>query len=186
MNKLAGYRGETSKAFTRRTREGFFVKYCNGFGLDVGYGGDKVVSNCDGWDRAEGDGDAQTLGLIPDGYYDFVYSSHLLEHLEDPLRALRSWARVLRSGGFLILSVPERDRYERRTRLPSRWNSDHKRFFLIDRDDPPDTVGLLPLLRAVPEVALLVARICEEGWTVPGPNKHSQGEYSIEVIARKV
>ena len=46
---------------------------------------------------------------VPTGGYDFVLSSHTLEHTADPLRALRAWKGLLRPGGTLILIVPHRD-----------------------------------------------------------------------------
>ena len=49
------------------------------------------------------------LREIPSGKYDFVLSSHMLEHTANPLRALAEWRRVLRPGGALVLVVPARD-----------------------------------------------------------------------------
>jgi len=49
------------------------------------------------------------LHEIPSGNYDFVLSSHMLEHTANPLRALAEWKRVLRPGGALVLVVPARD-----------------------------------------------------------------------------
>jgi len=49
------------------------------------------------------------LQVIPSGKYDFVLSSHMLEHTTNPLRALAEWRRVLRPGGTLVLVVPARD-----------------------------------------------------------------------------
>jgi SAM-dependent methyltransferase len=46
---------------------------------------------------------------VPAGEYDFVLSSHTLEHTADPLRALSGWKSLLRPGGTLILIVPHRD-----------------------------------------------------------------------------
>jgi SAM-dependent methyltransferase len=47
--------------------------------------------------------------VIPSATYDFVLSSHMLEHTANPLRALAEWSRLLRAGGALILVVPHRD-----------------------------------------------------------------------------
>jgi SAM-dependent methyltransferase len=59
--------------------------------------------------------EAVDLAPIPDSSYDFVLSSHTLEHIANPLRALREWMRVLRSGGILILVVPHHaDTFDRR------------------------------------------------------------------------
>jgi SAM-dependent methyltransferase len=49
------------------------------------------------------------LSLIPSDKYDFVLSSHMLEHTANPLRALDEWRRVLKPGGALVLVVPARD-----------------------------------------------------------------------------
>jgi SAM-dependent methyltransferase len=49
------------------------------------------------------------LRMVPSGTYDFVLSSHMLEHTANPLRALSEWGRVLKPGGGLVLVVPHRD-----------------------------------------------------------------------------
>jgi len=176
--------GETSKARARRLLEGFFERYCAGRGLDLGYGGDLLCRDCLGWDLEHGD--AQQLVRIEDEAFDFVYSSHTLEHVADASEALRNWYRVVKPGGHLILFVPDRDLYEKKLTLPSRWNPDHKRFFLLDNDQPPDTVGLLPLInRVVPDAIVVSAQRCSDGHTIVDPLMHSDGEYSIEVILRK-
>jgi SAM-dependent methyltransferase len=176
--------GETAKARARREKEGFFVRYCRGRGLDVGYGGDLVSSNARGYDIENGN--AQTLSGIPDESFDFVHSSHVLEHMVDVKLALQNWWRVVNPRGYLLLLVPDRDLYEKRQGLPSRWNADHKHFFLLDRDDLPDTLALVPLIeRTLPKVEFIYSKICDEGHTVTDPAVHSDGEYSIEVVLRK-
>jgi hypothetical protein len=50
--------------------------------------------------------DARALPLADDTL-DYLCSSHVLEHLPDPLAALCEWHRVLRPGGFLYLVVPD-------------------------------------------------------------------------------
>lgn len=42
----------------------------------------------------------------PDGSFDIVYCSHVLEHVDDDRRAMRELHRVLRPGGWAILLVP--------------------------------------------------------------------------------
>lgn len=176
--------GETHKAHARRLREGFFEKYCVGRGLDVGYGGDPVTPDAVGWDFEHGD--AQLLRGLADAEFDFVYSSHLLEHLPNCDLALRNWWRVLKPGGCLILYLPHRDLYEKKKQLPSRFNDDHKHFFLPESDEPPDTIGLVPLLRRVsPSASVVYCRTCDDGYVDPGPFIESTGEFSIELVARK-
>jgi hypothetical protein len=45
---------ETSKSQQRREQEGFFDRYCQGKGLDIGCGKDPLAG-CRGWDKADGD-----------------------------------------------------------------------------------------------------------------------------------
>ena len=51
---------------------------------------------------------ADDLPMLGDGSEDFVLCSHLMEHLADPIRALKEWWRVLRPGGLLLLILPDR------------------------------------------------------------------------------
>nr|MBA2668900.1 methyltransferase domain-containing protein [Gemmatimonadota bacterium] len=53
--------------------------------------------------------EAVDLSGIPDEAYDFLLASHVLEHIANPLRALREWTRVLRVGGLMVVVVPHRD-----------------------------------------------------------------------------
>lgn len=53
--------------------------------------------------------EATELRMIPDSTYDFLLSSHVLEHLANPLKGLREWRRVLKDDGILILVVPHKD-----------------------------------------------------------------------------
>lgn len=52
-------------------------------------------------------GSAEDLSGIPDGSIDFVIACHVLEHIEDPTRALREIHRVLRVGGLFYCALPE-------------------------------------------------------------------------------
>lgn len=52
--------------------------------------------------------DGETLGMISDFSQDFVIANHLLEHLQDPIRGLINFFRVLKTGGILFLSIPDK------------------------------------------------------------------------------
>jgi predicted SAM-dependent methyltransferase len=54
--------------------------------------------------------DGQTLGTIADASQDFVISNHFLEHCQDPLAALSNMLRVVRPGGVVYLTVPDKTR----------------------------------------------------------------------------
>jgi SAM-dependent methyltransferase len=80
------------------------LHFCQGRGLDVGCGkwplpGAIPVELSHG-------GDAMAL---PDGTFDFVFSSHCLEHLVNPIAALKHWRTRLRPGGVLFLYLPHPD-----------------------------------------------------------------------------
>lgn len=51
--------------------------------------------------------EATALQGIADGAYDFLLSSHCLEHVANPLAALAEWRRVVRPGGHLVLLLPD-------------------------------------------------------------------------------
>jgi SAM-dependent methyltransferase len=53
--------------------------------------------------------EAGNLAQVPDGAYDALLASHVLEHLANPLGALAEWRRVVRPGGHILLIVPHRE-----------------------------------------------------------------------------
>lgn len=115
--------GETSKAKIRRLKEDFFIKYCNGKGIDIGCWDDPLTPSVDKYDNIiNQSNDAETMLDINDNTYDFVYSSHCLEDIERPSIAIRNWYRILKPGGFLIIYIPHRDLFEKRKTLPSAGN----------------------------------------------------------------
>jgi SAM-dependent methyltransferase len=187
---------ETSKAHARRLSEGMFDKYCRGLGIDIGCGNDPIDPGDDRevymFDMIHGQGDATFLHHVGNERFDYVHSSHLLEHIADDATAIKNWWRVLKPGGYMILLLPERDLYEKKRTLPSNWNGDHKRFYLLDFYDPPHTVGLVHWLgaRLAPlgpgmNYKILSARTLQEEPDSP-PHVHSGGEYSIEVVIKKL
>ena len=176
--------GETSKAHSRRVKEGFVENYCKGEGLDIGFGSDLITNDAKGYDFEHGN--AQYLKGVKDNSYDFVYSSHTIEHLPDPAEGVKNWFRVVKPGGYLILYLPHRDLYEKKKTLPSRFNPDHRHFFLIDRYEEPDTVGVVPMIeKTLTDFEIIYAKECSEGHTITDPELHSNGEFSIEVVIRK-
>ena len=181
--------GETGKARIRREEDGFFDKYCKGNIIDIGAGAWPVVPHATVYDKK--DGDATFMTGIADNIYDFVYSSHCLEHIADDYAAVSNWWRILKPGGHLFISVPHRDFYEKRSNLPSRWNKEHKRFYLPMSAEAPDTVSLMSfILNAMNRISgsfeLISLHVRTDGWTRPNPNLHSNGEYSIELLIKKV
>ena len=60
--------------------------------------------------------DATNLYFAKDGEFDFVCSSHVLEHIASPIKALYEWKRVIREGGLIYCGVPDK-----------RFTFDHRR-----------------------------------------------------------
>lgn len=52
--------------------------------------------------------DAQTLATVPDASQDFVLAAHVLQHVEDPIGALKQLLRALRPEGVIVLALPDR------------------------------------------------------------------------------
>lgn len=132
---------ECSKSISRRLHSpGFINSYFVGDGLDIGGKPDPLslyqelfcqIKSVKTWDWE--DGDAQFLKGVADGRYDFVHSSHCLEHLIDPIEGIKNWLRVVRDGGFLVITVPDEDLYEQ-GKFPSTFNLDHKWTFTINKN----------------------------------------------------
>jgi SAM-dependent methyltransferase len=54
--------------------------------------------------------EATDLTGIAEHAYDFVLSSHSLEHTANPIKALNEWTRVVKPGGALIVLLPDHRR----------------------------------------------------------------------------
>lgn len=109
MSVLFRYRGGLYPEYLKHGNAMQFIaptaaQFCQGRGLDVG-AGRWPLPGAQGVDRALA---YNAMGL-PDGPYDYVFSSHCLEHLADPVAALEHWKTRLRPGGVLFLYLPHPD-----------------------------------------------------------------------------
>lgn len=52
--------------------------------------------------------DGERLSKIPDGTQDFVIANHFLEHCQNPIGTIENILRILRKGGILYLSIPDK------------------------------------------------------------------------------
>lgn len=116
------------------------VPYTRGKGLDLGCGPFKafghfrgIDSNVDerlfGIPATSADFIIPTCEVLDDFAscsQDFVFSSHLLEHIEKWENALKEWWRVLKPGGHLLLYLPDEDEYpkvgEKGANPDHKWN----------------------------------------------------------------
>ena len=181
------YHPECLKAHNRRLKSGWFDKYApaDAKGIDIGCGGHKIHPGYHSWDQIFDDGDATFMEGIEDESFEVVFSSHLLEHLFDPHEGLRNWFRILKPGGHLIISIPHRDLYEKRKEPPPQWNTDHKYFWLPDKEELPYTLSLKKVIEeAIPEGKLIDITVRDDYYDANGRG-HAIGEFSIEAIIWK-
>lgn len=152
------------------------VQYTRGEGIDVGCGPHKAFPHMVGVDSGK---DTELFGIAmkPDvicedatkldcqtDSLDFVFSSHLLEHIQDTKAALTEWWRVLKVGGHLVLYLPHKDLYPRIGQPGS--NPDHVHDF--------------------DEIDIRVAMVGVGGWTLVEEQVRSQGtEYSFLQVFQK-
>lgn len=58
---------------------------------------------------------------VPDESYDFIVSSHVLEHFPDSIKTLKEWHRIIKKGGYIFAIIPHKertfDRNQKRTTL---------------------------------------------------------------------
>jgi predicted SAM-dependent methyltransferase len=52
--------------------------------------------------------DAVDISLVQNDTYDFCFSSHSLEHIANPLKAIQEWFRIIKRGGYIVIIVPEK------------------------------------------------------------------------------
>jgi SAM-dependent methyltransferase len=137
------------------------------------------------------DGDAQWLKGVPDAQYDFVHSSHCLEHLHDPIIGLRNWFRVLKPGGHLIVMVPDEDLYEMGF-FPSRVNGDHKWTFSMWKEASwsPRSINVIDLVKVLgAEAQIVKLELLDAGHRYRLPSIDQTliptGECAIEMVIRK-
>jgi SAM-dependent methyltransferase len=192
---------ETGKSAIRRGREPVFIqRYFRGVGIDIGAGDHSLnhyahlfplMGRVVAWDQPQGD--AQLMPGVPDNTFDFAHSSHCLEHLRDPVQALTRWVNIVKPGGYVIVTIPDEDLYEKGL-WPSRFNSDHKLSFTIGkpRDVPrlPNSVNVLDLMNA-----MLPLASCERVVLIrdfyddrrPNVDQTAEGiaECAIEFVLRK-
>jgi SAM-dependent methyltransferase len=64
--------------------------------------------------------EASELSSIDDNSYDFLLSSHVIEHLANPLKAVTEWKRVIKPGGLMVIIAPDKQRtYDHKRPLTS-------------------------------------------------------------------
>ncbi len=155
-----------------------------GRGIDIGCGPDPVSPDARRFDIE--DGDANCVSKYVMEKFDFVYSSHCLEHMHDPKITILDWWKLVKPGGYLFIYVPDEDLYEQGV-FPSRFNTDHKATFTVSKAHSwsPVSHNVLDLAQSLPggEIVSLQLqdrrydrRLMTFGITKPG--------YFVRILAR--
>ena len=124
-----------------------------GEGIDIGAGVDLISPTAVRFDLS--DGDANKIDEIVTRKFDYVFSSHCLEHMRDPFDALNRWWKLIKPGGHLILIVPDEDLYEQGF-WPSVFNDDHKWTFTANESSwSPVSVNIRQLVNTLPRAKII-------------------------------
>ncbi|MFY9317698.1 MAG: methyltransferase domain-containing protein, partial [Burkholderiales bacterium] len=202
VSLIGGVPGVTAISIQRRLADSRFAnRYFVGAGLDVGGGQDSLalyrelfpnIRNVFVYDV--GHGDAQLLANVPNDCFDFLYSSHCLEHVRDPREALANWIRVVKPSGHLVINIPDEDLYEQGV-WPSRFNTDHKVTFTLlkRRSWSPVSINVIELVAEFSDrVAPLSVQLIDHGYRygLQGQSvdqtRTPLAEAAIEIVLRKL
>ena len=115
------------------------MKYITGRILDIGCADHKILPQAigvDGRPLAGVDIVTSDLGTLWDTQqygsecqtYDTVFSSHLLEHVEEPFWMLHCWKHCMKKGGHLVLYLPEKSHYDNYQNPEHLWNWSYEDF----------------------------------------------------------
>jgi SAM-dependent methyltransferase len=179
---------EVRKTMRARIAEGFLAEFLSGSRvLDIGYrGGDAanlpIVPWAVGVDRDFPGYDGNALPF-EDRSQDAVHCSHCLQQAPDPHMVLTEWFRVLRIGGFLILTVPHQQLYERKSTPPSRWAGDANLRFYAPASLTKEIEDALP----ANEFRYRLVRENDTGFDYNlSPTEPAIGCYEIEIVMQRI
>ena len=161
---------ESSKAMSRRltstAESSIWSKIFQGKGIDIGAGDDLIqVEGVVGFDVQDGDAN-RIHEYFPENTFDFVHASQCLEHMHDPVEALKSWMKILKPGGYVVVTIPSWELYEGMI-WPSRYNPDHKSTFSMwQKGSPAPNHVLLPdwLLNNFDEHHIEICRLVDTNY----------------------
>jgi SAM-dependent methyltransferase len=112
MMKVYRYKGNLYPEYLKSGNANAFIEpfanyFCKGEGLDIGgffkctFPGARPINILNG--------DEFDAYHLPDEKYDYIFSSHTLEHLHDCVDALKCWKGHLKENGVLFLYLPHPD-----------------------------------------------------------------------------
>lgn len=139
------------------------IRAVQGKGIDIGCGPDPVTPTARRFDLE--DGDANCVSKYVKEQFDFVYSSHCLEHMHDPRATILDWWKLVKPGGYLFVVVPDEDLYEQGV-FPSRFNDDHKATFTLSkaRSWSAKSINVLDLANSLPGGQIVSLQLQDAGY----------------------
>lgn len=164
----------------------FIRPYLNGKGIDIGCGPWPLeysnIDTVDGNPEFNPTFCCSAVNIpVQNNYYDFVYSSHCLEHIKSPKNALNEWIRILKPGGLLILHLPHKYFY------PNVRDKEGNAAHWFDFT-PDDIIHLLYKINGTYTISVVTfAEHVTPRWEkiVSYPSKKEFNQYSFCVIASK-
>lgn len=72
--------------------------------------------------------DGQFCKKLGDDSFDFVFSSHVLEHCPQVIETVRNWLRVVKNGGHVIMAIPLMHNPIDKNRSPTTWQHVYDEF----------------------------------------------------------
>lgn len=120
----------------------YVAKYCEGLGIDIGFGNSAIVPHALTMDLPRGPycpalgsdkqilrGSAEDLSGFCDCSLNWIYSSHLIEDWlwQDIPKIINEWRRVLKVGGYWITVCPDEPIYRAHCEATGQtYNENHR------------------------------------------------------------
>lgn len=138
-------------------------KVFKGKGIDIGCGNDPILDNVERFDIE--DGDANQIEKYVKKRFDFVFSSHCLEHMKNPYHTIQQWWSLVKDNGYLYLIVPDEDLYEH-GHFPSKYNTDHKWTFsfLKQKNANVRSINIIELLSSLENARVLKLEVQDNNY----------------------
>lgn len=138
-------------------------KVFKGKGIDIGCGNDPILDSVERFDIE--DGDANQIEKYVKKRFDFVFSSHCLEHMKNPYHTIQQWWSLVKDNGYLYLIVPDEDLYEH-GHFPSKYNTDHKWTFslLKQKNANVRSINIIELLSSLENARVLKLEVQDNNY----------------------
>lgn len=118
-------------AIIRKLKTPIWKRYCTGKGLEIGGGAhntfgldtlnvDVKSDNYQAYvdEQMENCGKVMPIDIladtseipVPNESYNFIISSHVFEHVANPIKVLKEWNRIIKPGGIIFMIIPHKNR----------------------------------------------------------------------------